>query len=239
MLVLGIETSTPQSSVTIGSEQGIIGSCLVGRGASHGEFLLPAIDFVMKQANLNYRNLSAVAIGLGPGLYTGMRVGIATGKTIAQALSVPIIGVASLDLLAFDVRYSSKLICPVLDAKRSEVFFAFYRQVPGGIARESNYMVGSPEKLVGEIESRGGDVLLIGNGALLYKSRLEDAKKAEFGSIANAFPRATSLVELALPRLFREDFDRLFDVEPFYMRRSDAEINWGKRSSSERSRPTA
>ncbi|MCA1840923.1 MAG: tRNA (adenosine(37)-N6)-threonylcarbamoyltransferase complex dimerization subunit type 1 TsaB [Actinomycetota bacterium] len=239
MLVLGLETSTSQSSVTIGSEQGIIGSCLVGRGASHGEFLLPAVEFIMSQANLTYRNLSAVAVGLGPGLYTGMRVGITTGKTIAQALSVPIIGVSSLDLLAFEVRYSNKLICPVLDAKRSEVFFAFYRQVPGGITRESNYMVGTPEKLVGEVESRGGDVLLVGNGALLYKARLEDTHKVEFGSIANAFPRATSLVELALPRLFREDFDKLFDIEPFYMRRSDAEINWEKRSSNERSRPSA
>lgn len=230
MLVLGIETSTPQASVTIGSEQGIIGSCLVSRGASHGSFLLPAIEFLMRQADLSYRNISAVAVGLGPGLFTGMRVGITTGKTIAQALSVPVIGVASLDLLAFDTRYSGKLICPVLDAKRSEVFFAFYRQVPGGITRVSGYMVGSPEKLVGEIDYLGEETLLVGNGALLYKSRLEEAEKTEFGSIATAFPRATSLVELALPRLFREDFDRLFDVEPFYMRRSDAEINWEKRN---------
>ncbi|MGI8425399.1 MAG: tRNA (adenosine(37)-N6)-threonylcarbamoyltransferase complex dimerization subunit type 1 TsaB [Actinomycetota bacterium] len=229
MLVLGIETSTPWASVTIGSEQGIIGSCLVSRGASHGEFILPAIEFLMTETNIGYRNLSAVAIGLGPGLFTGMRIGIATGKTLAQALSVPIVGVGSLDLLAFDVRYSSKLICPVIDAKRKEVFFAFYRQVPGGIARISKeYMVGSPETLVAEIESAGEEVLLVGNGALLYQNELMEAGRVEFGSIANAFPGATSLVELALPRLFREDFDRLFDLEPLYMRRTDAKINWDR-----------
>ncbi|MEO7804386.1 MAG: tRNA (adenosine(37)-N6)-threonylcarbamoyltransferase complex dimerization subunit type 1 TsaB [Actinomycetota bacterium] len=231
MLVLGIETSTPQSSVTIGSEQGIIGSCLVSRGATHGEFLLPAVEFLMRQADLTYRNLSAIAVGLGPGLFTGMRVGIATGKTLAQALSVPIVGVASLDLLAFEVRYSNKLICPVLDAKRGEVFFAFYRQVPGGVTRISGYLVGSPDRLLAELESSGEETLLVGNGALLYQPQLEEAKKVSFGSIANAFPRATSLVELALPRLFREDFDRLFDIEPFYMRHSDAEINWQKRQA--------
>jgi len=227
VLVLGIETSTPWASVTIGSEQGIIGSCLVSRGASHGEFILPAVEFLMAETNIGYRNLSAVAVGLGPGLFTGMRIGIATGKTLAQALSVPIVGVGSLDLLAFDVRYSKKLICPVIDAKRKEVFFAFYRHVPGGITRISkDYMVGSPEKLASEIESAGEEVLLIGNGALLYKDELEEAGRVEFGSIANAFPGATSLVELALPRLFREDFDRLFDLEPLYMRRTDAKINW-------------
>ena len=229
MLVLGIETSTPQTSVTIGSEQGIIASTLISRGASHDEFLLPAIEFIMGHASLSYRNLSAVAVGLGPGLYTGMRVGIATAKTLAQALSVPIVGVASLDLLAYEVRYSNRLIIPALDAKRGELFFASYRQVPGGITRTSDYQVGAPSRLVAEIEGSGEEVLLVGNGALLYQKELDEAEKVDFGSMSNAFPRATSLIELALPRLFRGDSDRLFDVEPFYMRRSDAEIDWDKR----------
>ena len=85
MLVLGIETSTPQASVTIGSEQGIIGSCTISRGAAYGEFLLPAVEFLMRQSGLTYRQLSAVAVGLGPGLFTGMRVGVTTAKTLAQA----------------------------------------------------------------------------------------------------------------------------------------------------------
>ncbi|MGH2722494.1 MAG: tRNA (adenosine(37)-N6)-threonylcarbamoyltransferase complex dimerization subunit type 1 TsaB [Actinomycetota bacterium] len=229
MLVLGIETSTAQASVTIGSEQGIVGSCTISRGATPGEFLLPAVGFLMHQSGLSYRNLSAVAVGLGPGLFTGLRVGVATAKTLAQALSVPIVGVSSLDLLAYDGRYSNKVICPVLDARRKEVFYAFYRQVPGGIERMGDYSVGSPSHLANDIEAASSDFLLIGNGALLYRSHLEDAQHVEFGSMVNALPRASSLVELALPRLFREDFDRLFEIEPYYMRRSDAEINWGRR----------
>lgn len=229
MLVLGIETSTAQASVTIGSEQGIVGSCTISRGATPGEFLLPAVEFLMHQSGLSYRNLSAVAVGLGPGLFTGLRVGVTTAKSLAQALSVPIIGISSLDLLAYDGRYSSKVICPVLDARRKEVFYAFYRQAPGGVARMSDYSVGSPLHLVNDIEAAAADFLLIGNGALLYRDQLEDAERVELGSMVNALPRATSLVELALPRLFREDFDRLFEIEPYYMRRSDAEINWERR----------
>ncbi|HVE76572.1 MAG TPA: tRNA (adenosine(37)-N6)-threonylcarbamoyltransferase complex dimerization subunit type 1 TsaB [Actinomycetota bacterium] len=230
MLILGIETSTQQSSVTIGSEQGIVGSCLISRGATHGEFLLPAIQFLLTQSGLRFSNISGVAVGLGPGLFTGMRVGVATAKTIAQALGAPIVGVPSLDLLAYDVRYSERLICPVIDAKRSEVFYALYRQVPGGVTRITDYQVGVPTRVVGEVEGRGLDVLFVGNGALLYRSTLEDVERSDFGALANAFPRATSLVELALPRFFREDFDRLYEVEPLYMRRSDAEINWERRT---------
>jgi len=232
MLVLGIETSTPQASVTIGSEQGIFGSCTISRGAAYGEFLLPAVEFLMRQSGLTYRQLSAVAIGLGPGLFTGMRVGVATAKTLAQALSVPIVGVPSLDLLAFDARYSPKVICPVLDAKRSEVFFAFYRQVPGGVARLTPYQVGPPERLADEFDARGADVLAIGTGALLYRAKLEEAERVEFGTMTHAFPRSAALIDLALTRILHEDYDHLFDIEPLYMRRTEAEINWQARSYS-------
>jgi tRNA threonylcarbamoyladenosine biosynthesis protein TsaB len=230
MLVLGIETSTPQASVTIGSEQGIIGSCTISRGAAYGEFLLPAVEFLMHQSSLTYRQLSAVAVGLGPGLFTGMRVGVTTAKTLAQALSVPIVGVPSLDLVAFDARYTPKVICPVLDAKRGEVFFAFYRQVPGGVTRLSEYQVGPPERLAAEFDAQNADVLAIGTGALLHRHVLEEAEQVEIGTMTHAFPSSAALIDLALPRLIREDFDRLFDIEPMYMRRTQAEINWEARS---------
>lgn len=229
MIVLGIETSTAQASIALGSEQDMIATCSLSRGATHGEFLLPTVDYLLRQAGLAYANISAVAVGIGPGLFTGMRVGVSTAKTLAQALSVPMVGIPSLDLLAFDGRYSSRLICPALDAKRGELFFAFYRQVPGGITRTSEYSVGSIQRLLAEIQGRGSEVLLIGDGALLYKSKLEEAGRVEFGSMAIAFPRAASLVELALPRFYRYDFDSLFEIEPMYMRRSTAEIKWDRK----------
>lgn len=228
MIVLGIETSTIQSSVCLGSEQEVLASCYVARGANADQFLITAINFLLERTSLTYDNVYGVAVGLGPGLFTGMRIGVSTAKTIAQALSVPIVGVPSLDVLAFDLRYSRRIICPVIDAKRHEVFFGFYRHVPGGIARISEYQVGSLRTLRAEIEGRGGDALVVGHGALLYRTDLQDLGKVDFGSMANAFPRAASLVELALPRFMREDYDSLFEVEPMYMRRSDAEIKWEK-----------
>ncbi len=227
MLVLGIETSTPQASVAIGSEQGIVASALVARGATYNEFLLPAVRFCLDQSGLGYRNLGGIAVGLGPGLFSGMRVGIATAKALAQTLSVPIVGMASLDLVAYEVRHTNKTICAVLDARRHEVFHAFYRSSPGGVQRMTEYRVESPSRLAVGIESRPEDVLLVGNGALLYREAFEDlGPVAEVASMARAFPTATALVELALSRMFREDFDSLFELKPLYLRRSAKAIQW-------------
>lgn len=226
MIILGIESSTVQTSVALGSEQEILASSMLSRGATAEEFILPAVKFLMDKTGLNWNSISGIAVGLGPGLFTGMRVGVSTAKTLAQALSVPIVGTPSLDVLAFDLRYTNRVICPVLDAKRSQVFFAFYRQVPGGITRISDYLVGSVRRLIAEIEGQPSEVLVSGHGALLNRHDLEEIGHLEFGSMASAFPRASSLVELALPRLFREDYDSLFDLEPMYMRRVNAEIKW-------------
>ena len=227
MLVLGIETSTAQASVAIGSEQGVVASALVSRGATHNEFLQPAIRFCLDEVGLGFRNLSGIAVSLGPGLYTGMRVGVATAKALAQALSVPIVGMASLDLLAYEVRYTPKTICAALDARRTEVFHAFYRSSPGGIQRMSPYRVETPDQLAVGIASRPEEVLLVGNGGLAYRDVFEDVGSVlEMGTMSHAFPNACSLVELALPRISREDFDTLDDVRPLYLRRSAKPISW-------------
>lgn len=238
MLVLGIETSTPQASVAIGSEQGVVASALVSRGASYNEFLLPAIRFCLDQAGLGYRNIGGVAVGVGPGLFTGMRVGVATAKALAQTLSVPVIGMPSLDVVAYEVRYSQKTICAVLDARRSEVFHAFYRPSPGGIQRMTDYRVERPEQLAIGIASRPEEVLMVGNGALLYRERFMDlGPVAEIGTTSHAFPNARSVVELAIPRMFREEFDPLHELKPLYLRRSAKRIQWDRIRDSQGPNP--
>ena len=221
MLVLGIETSTAVSSVALGTEQGAIASALLGRGKGHEEFVVPGIRFIMEQSEVPMRQLSGVAVGIGPGLFTGMRVGVATAKSMAQALRIPIVGIPSLDLLAYSVRHTSRLICACVDARRGEVFSAFYRQVPGGVQRLSEYVAWRPERLAGEVQGRSQEVLFVGNGALVYRDKLT-AARAEFASYAQAFPTAASLVELALPRFIREDTDPLLELEPLYVRKTDA-----------------
>jgi tRNA threonylcarbamoyladenosine biosynthesis protein TsaB len=227
MLVLAIETSTPLAGVALGSEQGIVASATVSRGASYNEFLLPAIRFCLSEAGLGYRNVGAIAVGLGPGLFTGMRVGVATAKALAQTLSVPIVGLSSLDLVAYGVRYSSKTICVILDARRNEVFFAFYRSSPGGVQRMTDYRVDKPGNLAVGLASRPEEVLLVGNGAHLHSDVFAElGTLVELGSMNDSLPDSRSLVELSLPRLFREDFDSPYDLSPLYLRRSARRIQW-------------
>ena len=114
VLILGIETATTQVGCAIGGHEGVLASTHSARGKRHAESLTPAIEFTCRQARVELSEIGLVAVDLGPGLFTGLRVGIATGKAIAQALRVPMIGVTSLDLLAFPTRFCSRLIAAVV-----------------------------------------------------------------------------------------------------------------------------
>jgi len=237
VLILGIETSTPQTSVCLGTEHGLLASAALGRGNAHGEFLTPAIQFCLQQARVDVTAIAGVAVSLGPGLFTGMRVGIVTAQTLAHARRLPVVGMASLDLVAFGARHARKLVCSVLDARRAELFWAFYRPAPGGLQRVTEFRVGPAAKLAGEIEALADDVLAIGDGASANRSLLESTG-AEVASNALAYPGAPALVELALPRFLREDTQRAEDLRPTYIRQADARISWRNRGALLGGKPT-
>jgi tRNA threonylcarbamoyladenosine biosynthesis protein TsaB len=227
VLVLAIETSTPQTTVSIGTEQGIIGSVLLSWSRGHSEIVVPAVHRLLDWTELRLDQVGGVAVGLGPGLFTGLRVGVSTARALAQVLRVPVVGIGSLDVLAFSVRHSRWRIGAVTDGKRGEVFSAFYRPVPAGVTRETDIAVGPPERLAADLEASGEEHLLVGGGALLYRRILgEVGTPVEFASLARAFPHAEALLELALPRFHREETSRPHEIVPFYVRKSDAQIDW-------------
>jgi tRNA threonylcarbamoyladenosine biosynthesis protein TsaB len=230
VIVVGIETSTPQTSVAIGTEQEIVASVSVV-GRARQESVTPALRQLLAWSGLDVGQVGGVAVGVGPGLFTGLRVGVETAKTLAQVLNVPIVGFSGLDALAYAERHTHKLIASVVDARRGEVFYALYRPVPGGVMRETEPAVRAPDHLTADLEAVAGEVLAVGNGAMLYRHELEElGHRVEVGSQMSAHPTAAALVELAVPRFVREEHDRLFDVVPLYLRRSDAEIAWDQRA---------
>jgi tRNA threonylcarbamoyladenosine biosynthesis protein TsaB len=232
MIVLAIETSTVHTGVALGSEQGVLASAELGGDRAGHELIVPVLERLLDWVGADLGQVGGIAVDVGPGLYTGMRVGIATAKTFAQALPAPIVGLASLDVLAFMHRTSARTICATLDAKRGEVFHAFYRPVPGGVDRQSAYTVASPEELAADLVARREPTLVVGNGALVYRRRLEDAVgEGEFGSAERAFPSAAALADLAVPRFLREEHDPPADVRPIYLRKTDAEIAWDQRTA--------
>lgn len=230
MIVVGIETSTPQTSVAIGTEQEIVAALSVA-GRARQESVTPALQQLLAWAGLELDQVGGIAVGVGPGLFTGLRVGVETAKTLAQVLRVPIVGIVSLDALAYATRHTHKRIAAVIDARRGEVFHALYRAVPGGVVRETEPAVSPPDHLAAELEAVTDEVLAVGNGAMLYRHELEGpGAHVEVGTSISAHPQAAALVELAVPRFLREEHDRLHDIVPRYLRKSDAEIAWDRRA---------
>lgn len=226
MLILGITTSTMQVGCAIGGHEGVLASTHSSRGKRHAETLTPSIDFIRRQARIDLDEIGCVAVDVGPGLFTGLRVGIATAKAMAHALRVPMVGVSSLDLVAFPVRWSPRLVVATIDARRGELFTSAYRQVPGGIQRLTDYEVSTPDDLAVDLQATAEDVLLVGDGALRHHQAFTDVGQVELGDQGLAHPSAASLVQLAHARAVREDFVQPWDLEPMYIRRPDAEINW-------------
>ena len=170
MLILGIETSTAATSVSFWSQHGRVAGMTLVRDRGHVEFLMPAILQTATLADVSIDQLTGVAVGLGPGLFTSLRVGVATAKTLAQTLEVPIVGVSSLDLLAFSVRFTPKLICACVDARRGEVFAAFYRKGPGGLRRLNEYLAWEPKSLAAEASADRKSTRL--NSSHMVQSRM-------------------------------------------------------------------
>ena len=232
MLILGIDTATAQVSVAVGGHEGVLASTQSMRGKQHAETLTPSIEFACKQARIELSEISVVAVDLGPGLFTGLRVGVAAAKSMAYALRVPMIGVPSLDLVAFPVRYSPKLIVAAVDARRGELFTAFYRQVPGGIQRLGPHHVVSPDDLASELLATAEECLLVGDGALRYREVFDGLHKVEIAEEGLAHPAASSLVMLAHAQALREQWVKPWDLQPLYLRKPDAEINWQTRDAA-------
>jgi tRNA threonylcarbamoyladenosine biosynthesis protein TsaB len=226
-----MDSATPRVSVAIGRDGAVVGEVKLVGGRRHAEQVAPAIRYLCDELDVDLGHLTAIAVGLGPGLFTGLRVGVTTAKVMAQALRVPVVGIPSLDLLAYPVRHTSRLVVAVLDARRREVFHARYRTVQGGVQRVSDYEVGSPGDVVAELDSGTEEVLLVGDGALAYPEAFSRLERVEHAGPAFTAPSAAALIELATARVEREEFEAHWDVHPLYLRRSDAEIEWERRAS--------
>ena len=229
MLILGIETAGSQVGCAIGGHEGVLASAHAGKGRRHAENLAPQIAFVRGQAGIELSDLGAVAVDVGPGLFTGLRVGIATAVVMSHALGVPVIPVTSHDLMAFPARWSSRLIVTALDARRGELFTALFRKVPGGIQRVREVNVCTPDDLAAELEVADEPALLVGDGALRFADTFHDIGRIEMAEQGLAQPSARSLVQLAHARAMREEFVQSWELEPVYLRKPDAEINWSTR----------
>ncbi len=225
MKVLGIETSTMSGSIAVVEEERLIAEYSLNLGRTHGARLMPAIDRMLVDSNLTIGEIGGFAVALGPGSFTGLRIGIATAKGLAQASGKPILGIPTLDGLARNVMYSKEIICPILDARKREVYFSLYKSKDGELKRLRGYRSLDAEGLLAIIKKeksiRGGQsVLFLGEGVFLYRNLLKRklGKRAIFVSGADNFPRGANIAFLALGKLKRGKGEELLSLKPLYVR---------------------
>ena len=222
MLILGIETAAGASSVALVEDREVVASASRAGRIGHESFLIPAIDFCFGQAGRRPHHLDLVAVDTGPGLFTGIRVGIATAQGLAAMLGVPILGASSLDALALQAATGRRRIWPVVDVRRGEVAVAGYRPVPGGVVRDSRRELVRYEHFRGILESDPNDALVVGDCGVLPPSVLRGLSRVKIGM--PRYPSAASLADLVSSKAERGEFGKPEDVRPLYMREPDVTL---------------
>lgn len=212
--ILNVETSTKACSVSLNLNGNLI-SCedIFGSGFSHSEKLLPFISQTIKKSKIKMSDLSAVAISMGPGSFTGLRIGVSTAKGICYALGIPLIAVSTLKAMAFGMakKLKSELYCPMIDARRMEVYSAFYdlennlvRKIQADIVNESSYL-----------NFLNNDVVFFGDGSAKIKEIIKH-ENATF--ISDFHPSASYIGDLSYQKFIVSDFVDLAYFEPYYLK---------------------
>lgn len=224
MIVLALETATPQVAVAVVGTDGVLARASADRGMRHGERLVPFVQLALAEAGVSLGELGLVAVDVGPGLYTGLRVGVATANTLAQAAGLGVVGVSSLETLAAGAVGFPGLVVPVVDARRNEVFVAGYRWSDGRLREVTPARLVRPEVLADELAGSAREpVVLVGDGAVRYRSCFEVRTAAHVWPSPLARPDPGLLGWLALERVRSEGAPAArSQVQPVYLRDPDA-----------------
>jgi tRNA threonylcarbamoyladenosine biosynthesis protein TsaB len=226
MKVLAIETATPGSSVALAEGRRVVASATLVDRTGHSRFVVPAIDFCFDQVGWSPQDLDGIAVDVGPGLYTGIRVGVATAQGLGATLGVPVIPVSGLDALAFEAATGHRHIWAVIDVRRGELAVASYRPLPGGVVRDSAPELVDFEGLRARLDSDPSDFLVVGDTELIADKVLSGLHRVKTGR--PLYPTAAAVAELAAGRLERDDIPPPEEVRPLYLRDPDVTINWDK-----------
>ncbi len=231
MLVLGIETATPVISVAVGDEEGIRGEVSLRAERGHMELLLPLADRLLADLGLGLEDLDGFAVGIGPGSFTSLRIGVATARAFAHALAKPLVGVPTLDVLAANLKGNPGLICSLLPARREEVYAAFYVSRHSELKRLSGYLALSVSQLASRLgENLRAPVTFVGEGARLHWGALKEklGARALLAPLPAMWPRASGVVSLGVPLLgAARGRGEFCQVRPLYVRPPSVKLAQG------------
>ena len=173
MLLLAIESSGLVASVAIMSEDKLIGEYTTNFKKTHSQTLLPMLDEVVRMTGISLDDVDAIAVSGGPGSFTGLRIGAATAKGLGLALDKPLIHVPTVDALAYNLFGTNQVICPIMDARRQQVYTGLYTFEGDAFKVLCQQKAVSIEEIVQEINGMGSPVIFLGDGVAVYRDIIE------------------------------------------------------------------
>ncbi|MBR1553215.1 MAG: tRNA (adenosine(37)-N6)-threonylcarbamoyltransferase complex dimerization subunit type 1 TsaB [Schwartzia sp.] len=234
MKILAMDTATMVSSVAVATKERVLAELTAETRFTHSETLVPNIEEVLRLADVQREELSAVAVSLGPGSFTGLRIGLAAAKAIAYALNIPLVGVPTPEVLAAAFSSPGALIAPLIDAQKGNAYFSLYRFTENGLVCERGVTVASPQEIAAAISEEKSPVVLAGDFARKWVARgAELPANAMLAPITHCMPRAALVAACAIARLQNGEGKSSMELEPIYVRRSEAEVLWEKRHREE------
>ena len=226
MKILAIETSTIAGSVAIIDDNaGLVGEVRVDVKVVHAERLMPSIVWLLKASGFHINDFDAFAVSIGPGSFTGLRIGLSTTKGFSYAANKPIVPVPTLDAFARTLPFCSYLICPMLDARKNEVYAALYKWEGNDCKKIMPETAIRPAELLKNINE---PTVFMGEGVKIYREIIAETlqNNAIFAPASSMSPSASTVGEIALEKLKQGIFSDPVGLVPFYIRKSEAEIHW-------------
>ncbi len=235
MLILAIDSSTPVAGIALLDEEKLIREEFINYKKTHSETLMPMINNLLRDCDKSIADLTALAVTIGPGSFTGLRIGLAAIKGLSLAASIPVVGLSTLDVLAHNIAFSDTLVCPLLNARRQEVYTAVYDNYDFYPQRLTDEVACSPQEFVvmvlDKAENKSKDkITLLGDGFFPYKDFFEESlgDRLRVAPSHLMLTRASALGSLAIKRVAHGDLDKMLTMRPRYIRLSEAESRLGK-----------
>ncbi len=226
MLILAFDTSSPSGSVALVRDGSLVAELTVGDVGTHADWLMRAVTGLLESVKTDIKEVDLFAVDTGPGSFTGLRIGVATVKGLAWALGKNVAGVSTLESLALNLRYSCHAVCPVLDARKGEVYAAIYRFSGASTEQLMKDSVMAPVALCASATGLAAPVVFLGPGLKTYgKALAENVKGAIFAPEAMWHIRASNVAFLAQQNPSAAVSPAL--LTPSYLRKSEAEIKAG------------
>lgn len=235
MKILAIDSSGLVASVAVIEDDNMLAEYTVNYKKTHSQTLLPMLDEIVKMIGLELNSIDAVAVAAGPGSFTGLRIGSATAKGLGLALNKPLISVPTAAGLAYNLYGTDKLICPLMDARRNQVYTGIYRFEGDNFITVEQQMAVPIDEIIEKLNELHKEVILLGDGAPVYREKIEEKLKVKylFAPAHLNKQRAGAIGTLAQEYYACGKIERAEQHQPDYLRVSQAERERAEKQQDE------